>query len=76
MGVAEHEGNGPSRFAAKMLVPLTTTDVVSSAKTISVAAVTGPERLKVSLKDTAVPLGTSNETHHEGISSVCEGDPV
>jgi len=56
MGTLEHMGYDPFKFAAKMVVPLTITDAVSSAKTLSVAPVTSPERLKVSVKVTAVPL--------------------
>jgi hypothetical protein len=59
MGTLEHVGYDPFKFAAKMVVPLTITEAVSSAKTLSVAPVTGAERLKVSVNVTPVPSGTS-----------------
>jgi hypothetical protein len=47
-------------------VPFTQTDVESSANTVNEAADNGPDRLKVSLKVTKVPLGTVTNPGADG----------
>src|ERR1700751_5216427 len=59
IGVAAHAGKPPPRLAGKIWVPFTTTLAVSSAKTFRIAFVTVPVRVKVAVKVTAVPFGTT-----------------
>src|SRR5450432_3537943 len=61
IGSEEQVGYEPPRFAEAISVPLIQTDVVSSARTLSVADVTAPLRLNVCENVTAVPLGTTTK---------------
>src|SRR5215472_1825328 len=57
IGMAAHAGKPWPRPAAKIWVPFTTTLAVSSAKTLRIALVTVPVRVKVEVKVTVVPFG-------------------
>src|ERR1700691_4288222 len=59
ISVAEQVGNGPEVIAFQMVMPLTTTEVVSSARTYRDALVGAEARLNVSVKIVAKPLGST-----------------